>query len=407
MNTRSISKTFLAALVAVSSFTACLDSDEVGAEKDPLAGDTTAFYAFANAAGAFPSQTTYIQAKRGLDFTAMDNQEAVELSGQAALHRYGRDLFAARFGDPATLIKYSVDSSGDIEEKGRLVVPGARTYSVVHFVSSTEAYATFVSGASNVMRFNPTTMEKTGEVDMSGMFRRGAGDSLNYTIYYLADLARDGKLFLSVHYEKRFVAAYDSVFVAIIDLASGKLEKVISDGRTNGLFGNGHLVATFIMDEAGDIYAQAKTFDSTVSAGKVDQPSGILRIRKGETRFDPAYFFDLKSATGKDCYGLNYFGNGVALTTRIEDPTDPWEFNGANFKVWRIDLAQRKSLGEVEGLPKINGSSNSLMSSFDGKTIFINASADDEQAIYAYDPATGKAQRKFTMVGTLNGFYKL
>jgi hypothetical protein len=407
MNIRDLTKTLLAALTAASSFTACLDSDDAGAEKDPPPGDTTAFYAFANSAGAFPSQTTYIQVRRGLDFTALDNKDAIELSGSAALHRHGRDLYATRFGDPATMIKYSVDSAGDIEEKGRLVVPGARTYSVVCFVSATEAYATFVSGASNVMRFNPATMEKTGEVDMSGIFRRGAKDSLDYTIYYLGALARDGKLFLSVHYDKGFVAAYDSAFVAVIDLASGKFEKLLSDGRTNGIFGNGHLVNTFAIDESGDIYVQSKPFDSTISAGKVAQPSGILRIRKGETGFDPDYFFDLKAATGNDCYGVNHFGGGVALTSRIEDPTDPWEFNGANYKVWRIDLARRESLGEVEGIPKINGSSNSIMCSFDGKTILINAAADDEHAIYSHDPATGKTGRKFTMVGRLGGIYKL
>jgi hypothetical protein len=152
---------------------------------------------------------------------------------------------------------------------------------------------------------------------------------------------------------------------------------------------------------------QAKPFDSTVSAGKVDQPSGILRIRKGETRFDPDYFFDLREATGKDCYGVNYFGNGVALTARMEDPSDPWEFNGANFKIWRIDLARKKSLGEVAGLPKINGSANSIMRSFDGESIFLNVAGDDENAVYAYDPSAGKVEKKFTMVGQLNGFERL
>jgi hypothetical protein len=407
MNTYRFLKPLLAALGAATLFTACLEDADEDSRTDPPAGDTAALYVFANTAGAWPSQTTYIQARRGLDFTSMDNQEAVELSGSASLRHYGRDIYLTRFGDPATMTKYSVDSSGEISEEGKLVIPGARTYSTVTFVSATEAYATFVSGASNVVRFNPTTMEKTGEVDMSGMFRRGPGDSLDYTLYYLGTLVRDGKLFLSVHYEKKFVAAYDSAFVAVIDLASGEFEKLLSDGRTNGIFGSGELIETMVMDEAGDIYVQARPFDSTISAGKVDQPSAILRIRKGETRFDPDYFFDLREAAGQDCYGLNYFSDGVALTTRIEDPSDPWEFNGANFKIWRIDLAGKKSLGEVEGLPKINGSANSIMRSFDGKTIYLNVAGDDENAVYTYDPATGKTEKKFTTVGQLNGFERL
>jgi hypothetical protein len=333
----------------------------------------------------------------------LDNQTAIELPGNAVLRAHDGALFATRFGDPATMVRYTLDSSGELEEAGRLSVPGARTFSTVAFAGPTEAYATLVSGASHVMKFNPATMEKTGEVDMSGAFRKGEGDSAFYRTYYLGSLIRDGKLFLSVHYEKSFVAVFDSAFVAVIDLASGKLEKVISDGRTNGIFGNGELVKTLDMDGSGDIYVQAKAFDTTVMAGKVSQPSGILRIRKGEERFDPDYFLDLREAAGADCYGLHLVWNGEALTARIEDPSDPWEMNGPNFRVWRIDLAERKSLGALDGLPKVKGSSNTWMRSFDGKSVLIHAAAQDGNALYAYDPSSGKVERKFAMAGMLTG----
>ncbi|MEJ7658789.1 MAG: DUF4374 domain-containing protein [Hymenobacter sp.] len=79
-------------------------------------------------------------------------------------------------------------------------------------------------------------------------------------------------------------------------------------------------------------------------------PSGVLRIKAGETRFDPNYFLNLKAATGKECKSL-YLFNGLAFTTRIEDPTDAYEFNGPNYRYYKLDLNAKTSGGVLPGLP--------------------------------------------------------
>ncbi len=48
--------------------------------------------------------------------------------------------------------------------------PALKTYSTVEFVSPTEAYASVAGGLAKVIKFNPTTMERTGEIDLSPSF---------------------------------------------------------------------------------------------------------------------------------------------------------------------------------------------------------------------------------------------
>ncbi len=372
--------------------TACTKSDE----QTPATNNVTVNYAISNVGGAYPSQTTYVQGLTDLNITTLDNKKATELSSFASQWSYSGAVYLSAFGAPATLTKYTFDAAGKAVVAGKLVVAGANTFSSVEFVSNTEAYASVGGGLARVIKFNPSSLQTTGEINLTSALKTGAAST-----YYLGMKARDGKLFLGVQYfDSKFNPLDDVAHVIVIDLATAKVDKVINDNRTSNIFLAGSSVSGFALDAAGDLYIQGQ--------GSGNAPSGILRIKKGSTDFDASYFLNLKSATGKDCSGL-YILNGQAFTTQIQDPTDAYEFNGPNYRYYKVDLAGQRSLGDLSStLPNIFGSSTSIMRAFDNQNITFVVSGKSENAIYTYNVATGAVAKKISLSsGTCTGLDKI
>ena len=372
--------------------TSCSSSDEPSPSNIPV----TVNYALSNVGGAYPNQTTYVQGLTDLSATTLDNSKATESASFASQWAYGGAVYLSAFGAPATLTKYTFDANGKAVAAGKLLVPGANTFSSIEFVSATEAYASVGGGLARVIKFNPSALQTSGEIDLTSILKKNAAST-----YYLGMKARDGKLFLGVQYfDSNFNPLDDVAHVAVIDLATSKVEKLINDSRTSNIFLAGSSVSGFAIDPAGDLYIQGQ--------GSGSAPSGILRIKKGETNFDASYFFDLKSATGKDCSGL-YILNGLAFTTQIQDPTDAYESNGPNFRYYKIDLSAKRSLGDLSAsLPNIYGSSTSIMRAFDNSTITFVVSGKTENAIYNYSVTGGSVNKKTTLTsGTCTGLDKI
>jgi len=363
----------------------------------PLAADSTVInYAITNVGGAYPSQTSYVQGLTDLNINNLDNSKATELSSFSSQWSYKGAVYLSTSGAPATLAKYTFDRTGKAVLAGKLVVPGSNTFSTIEFVSDTVAYGSVGGGLAELVKFNPTALQITGQIDLSPLTKPNSA-----FIYYLGMKARDGKLFMGVQYfDASFNFLADSAFVAVIDLASNKVTSLLSDGRTSNIFLAGSSVSGFALDASGDLYIQGQ--------GSGNAPSGILRIKKGSTTFDTGYFLNLKTATGKDCSGL-YILNGLAFTTQLQDASDAYESNGPEYRYYKLDLAGTKSLGELSTtLPNIYGSSSSIMRSFDGQNILFVVSSKSENSIYSYAAGTGVVTKKITMTsGVCTGLDKI
>ncbi len=360
-------------------------------------GNVTVNYAISNVGGAYPSQTTYVQGVTDLNLTTLNNSKAAELPSFASQWSYKGAVYLTSFGAPATMTKYAFDATGKAVVAGKLVVPGANTFSSVEFVSETEAYASVGGGLARVIKFNPTALQTTGEIDLTSKVVKAAAKST----YYLGMKARDGKLFLGVQYfDASFNPLDNNAYIAVIDLATAKVDKLISDSRTSNIFLAGSSVSGFALDASGDLYIQGQ--------GSGNTPSGILRIKKGATDFDASYFFNLKAATGKDCSSL-YILNGQAFTTQLQDANDAYEFNGPQFRYYKVDLAAKTSLGQLStSLPNIYGSSTSIMRAFDAQNITFVVSSTSENSIYNYNVATGAVTKKVALAsGVCTGLDKI
>ncbi len=359
-------------------------------------------YSIATISGAWPNRTTYLQGVEKLDFLTIGNDKANELTGASSIVSEGKDVYATPFGAPAKLIKYNFDKQGELQEDNRIIVPGSNTFSTIHFKSETVAYATVAGGVSKLIVFNPSTMRIVDEVSLTEITNKYPEATRTY---YQDMIERDNKLFMTVYYENNFAPITDYAYVAVIDLATNEVEKVIEDQRAGMLFGGPSANTGMIQTANGDIYVQAKgTLDNNGNA-----PSGILRIKSGTTAFDADYFFNLNTATGNICYGI-YQANGKIFTTKVEDETDFWEYkNGTpQFKYFEINLEAKTSLGAVPGLPTTYGTRNMSITSLNDQEITMTIATNDENTLYKFNTNTSTPNKVFTSTGGyISGFKSL
>lgn len=357
---------------------------------DPPATPIEDGYFLSTSAGAFPDITTYVQHAEDLDFAKLTIDDAAELTGSASTVAYGNAAYATPFGAPAALVKYVVDTDGDVSEEQRIVVPGANVFSTIYFASDTEAYATVSGGISKLIVFDPSTMRITDEVDLRTITRRIPEATRTY---YLDMVERDGKLFVGVHYENNFQPVNDSAYVAVIDIADRTVEDILVDGRTGMVFGGQAPNTGMVVGDDGAIYVAA--------LGTANVPSGVLRINAGEAAFDPDYFFDLNEAAGNISWGLYRTSDGRAFTATVQDETDLFEFRTGlpQFKYVGIDLEAQTSSGPVPDLPTTYGNRRMIIRELDDDRLLFTIATNDENAAYAYDPAADASGVLFASEG--------
>lgn len=366
-------------------------------------------YALTVTGGTYPNQTTYLFGTNSFPTDSVGTSNAAELASSGTMHKYGQNLYVSTFGAPATLRKYTFDANGKPQAQGSFSVLGLKTFGTVDFISETEAYAASngYGGVPKLVKFNPTNMQITSTIDLSSLHKAASvgGD------YYLGMVHTDNNLFMGITYTNASGdPLYDSVYVAVIDKASGTVTKLIADGHCsemwNGGSESGFEVNSLIKDEVGDIYV--------VGYANHSKPSGVLRIKSGTTVFDAGYFFNLSMATGNPCLGLFHFSNGLTFTLCYSNPVAyPFDLDASYSSVatasyFKVDLANKTSSGNISAtLPKIYGNA-AFMTQWATDKIYFNVAAANTNAIYSYQVSNGAVAKEFKVAaGQVNGFTKL
>jgi hypothetical protein len=245
--------------------------------------------------------------------------------------------------------------------------------------------------AGKVLIFNPQTMTPTGQIDLTtlGIARNPANPSDRNPEPVLLAI-RGGKLFVTLHQLVTGFASADGADIAIFDLATDQFEKVARDSRTAacGAFG---YYQSFFVDEQNDLYVYC-----IASYGFVPgQKGGILRIRSGQTEFDPSYFLNLSDATvdvpgGRLGFAAlpAYAGGhlyGIAEVPALAS-NPPSYARDRNFQAVRINLSTRQIT--VLPLPPGNGIGTGVAIR-DGLVVFGLSTATGV-GLYTYNPANGQ-----------------
>lgn len=326
------------------------------------------------------SQTSgFLNMTDGSISQTVTNDNGIEVNPANGI--FSHDGFVYITGSRAdnSIAKYSAnaDNSFKLEKKITVVESGMSIPTSFIFVDDTKAYV-LLAGVGELLVMNLTDFSISKRIDLSdyGMdenlkLHKDGGSDANPEPS--GGVIRDGKLFLGLGQINSFntaaggFACRGKASVLIIDVASDAIEKHITDDRTCG---TGALVpgGDITLAENGDLY-----INNTASFGFIPgKKPGFLRIKNGETEFDPTYFFvlgdldlsadfpDLDPALAKTSYSyLDQYKGGklyvnIAISGLGSNPPD--YVNDRNFQPYELDLANKTAI-KLNMLPTAGWSS--------------------------------------------------
>lgn len=272
---------YLLALGALS-FLSCSDDDSTPNTEE---GKATIILATDMSAS---TSNSYIVPIKDLSVGTVSLKNAKEVYAGAYLERYKESIFYIPGISDATIKKYTRSEDGRLNEEGSLTLSSNSQSGVCNllFLSDTKAYATLMV-ESKIVIFNPSTMQKTGEINLIKPEWNVNGST---TPTPMGMIYRDGYVYVGCPYFTSMPVSSNGAHIIIIDANNDAPVKMISDerGSTASGFNQG-----LFLDEKGDIYVTCWASYGYVSG----QKSGFLRIKKGESEFDADYFFNLSEAT--------------------------------------------------------------------------------------------------------------
>lgn len=204
-----------------------------------------------------------------------------------------------------------------------------------------------------------------------------------YWITSTSFMIRDGKVFSGFFYDMG--VEIDTAMVLVADYPSLANQKIVKDARLDRVSGAWYAGSSSFMDENGDIYFT--TYDK-----ENGDSYGLLRIKKGETEFDPSYAFNLEGYDTKESgYDHHaYLKNGLAY-----------------IKNYIVDVRNQKVVADLNsfGLGKEQPSLSPLVE--DGKLYVILKTEDDRWFIGCYDPDTNTLTRGLEVDGGVTNVFRI
>lgn len=287
------------------------------------------------------------------------------------------------------LVKYR-RSQGVLQRVGSMSLPANNNANNLIKLSQTKAYLS-LAGLGKIYIFNPETMKKTGEIDLTALGIKDSNPDIGIMI------ARDGYVFAGL---SQMVggwtgpADYKQADVAVIDAKTDQLVKMISE-TTSGFSQASRPVdaKSMFLDERGDIYVSCVGNFGMVAGHK----AGILRIKKGETEFDPTYHWAITGTAiqgepqaagfpASICYVSGGKAYGYADIYAYYKPGETGYTSLSNRAVI-YDLYQQ-TMTRIDGLELSNGYSIMVSKYRDG--LLIANASKSSKGVYYLDPKTGK-----------------
>ena len=396
-------KTLLYALSVLFIFSACDEDDN---SPQLSRGDIVISTTIPNPDGMTGS--SYLQLTESFSKKTLDNSKAEQIPYSAGVTKFDDDIFVMPGFTSNPIKKFGRNENKELVQTGSLTVPAGSLPFLMLKASSDKIYLPFWSGGK-IWIFNPITMEKTGEIDVSSYGRDDGNPDPS------AMVIRDGKLYVGL-----FQAIggfypdpkYPFADVLIIDIATDAVDKMITTETIPGLDTTGLSTPTrpidnntIFVDENNDIYV--------VCIGGFGQTpghkTGIVKIKSGETDFDPSYKFVVADSTvigetNKIGYIANamYMGNGKLYASAnfpaYYDSENPSEYFDRTVSPVVIDI-YNKTITKLPFTKKSNAFAT--LSEYNGKLIY-GMITDTDQGFYTYDITSGIASS--SPVITTTGF---
>ncbi len=339
----------------------------------------------------------------------------IEQTGWRFFYPVGETLFSSGFSVDNQMAGYGDDGAGRITLKGEFIFENA-----LEMFGKSDDEQTLL--AMEIPR-SGFANRRLHFVDVNTVFVRkiigtrifeSTADSL--VAWPTALQVRDDKLFIPFHVLDAggfFTTPQpDTAYIAIYSYPEmgTEPEKIIKDARTGNIGVNGFTTGLIEADN-GDLYsfscgAEMAGFNPTST-----KPSGILRIPRGETDFDPSYFFNVEAATsGGKLIWFDYVGGNKAIARiLVDDSGGIWSAFGRdvfNQQLVIIDLVDQ-TITEVANVPLHAKRYSSPVLVEDGK-VYVSIETATEAHVYQVDIDNATAVQGARILGkTIKGFYRL
>lgn len=353
---------------------------------------------------------------------------------------YKNTFFSQAVDGTTGITKLAVDANGKIVVKG--TIPTAAYAGGVRIINETLGVYSEISSSGKLFTFNPSTMEKTGEIDMTGAKIFSVNDENLY--YNLVYRESDNRLFAPLYTSNSKTSQYydaSSIYVEVINMTTKKREKTIEFPNAMDPHQRGNL--NQLIDETGNIYFLTQGsygLDGKVgpTAPAASKPQ-IIKIPAGTTEFDPNYRFNPVTALGfpnlviQIAVGGIYDKNGIAYACLTAGEYAPrvteligkyvagkitsaeiaelyqLVIYGSNYKWAKLDL-NAKTATVIPGMPFTAGFSYPNSYKYDNKLYFQTLNDTDKiNGFYEFNPADGSAKSLFNITagGVAVGLVKL
>lgn len=326
------------------------------------------------------------------------------------IRQVGKYLYhMSNFAGEAGVHKVSVSDAGEINEEGFIAVGFAISGNGQHVVvdDNTGFYFDGDRGLLKLQKFNPSTMQRTGEIDLTAQLSNSKYEYVS--VGQNIQMVKEGKLYANVHYGnntfKGFLDAQDSlVKFAVIDIATGAFEKLITynAGSPQQIGWLGDNVMWDLGDD-GHLYFNC--------LGKVAGGAGkILRIKAGETEIDQTWKLEIDDYI-KDGFFVEVLAKGGKIYTRIPTEAMKADFSNIGGEVWKgvaIDINSKVST-PISGAPIGNFNGNGYgFQEIDGKLYLrVVRTSENINGYYLLDGLTATQAFNITEGGEAGGLVKL
>ena len=295
-------------LCGMFAFTSCSDDDDDNNSNTPEVKDGKAKMMLAIDMAPTASMG-YIVPVKDENVTDVTFTDAHEQKSNPYIHVYKDWVFAIGGTADGNVTKYIRNNDGTLTKAGQLQIDRmAPMCANMLVMNDTKAYAT-APVENKIVIFNPTTMERTGEIDLIDA-KWGVDGSTTPNPVGL--FIRDNILYVGLCQFDNMPVCKMGAYVLLVDTKTDKPIKMISDMRLSSATIIG--VSGMFVDEKNDLYVPCWGSYGYVPGHN----SGLLRIKNGETEFDKSYCFNFTDREYPDVKGnkiqyvlsSHYAGNG-------------------------------------------------------------------------------------------------
>ncbi|MFW6289482.1 MAG: DUF4374 domain-containing protein [Mariniphaga sp.] len=397
-------------LTATLGFFACQDDTDDIEPNEPSAGITMALKTTGGA------ETEFIVTKEDVMSGEISAEgTGIEQTGWRFYYPVGNTLFASGYSEDNQCAGYVRNNEGNIELKGQFIFENAlemfgHSDDNEMLLAMEIPRAGFANRRLHFIDVNTVFVNKI----VGTKIYESVTDSL--TAWPTALQVRGDKLFIPFH--KLDARGWfttprpDTAFVAVYSWpdVGAEPEKIIADPRTSNIGVNGATTG-LIEAENGDLYSFSSGAEMAGFMPKSSKPSGILRIKAGQTDFDESYFFNISEATdGGNIFWFDYVGNNKAIARILtHDEGGAWAAFGRdvfNQKLVILDLTEQ-TITDVANVPLHAKRYSSPVMVNDGK-VLVSIETDSDAFVYEVDVENATAVKGVKINGkTIKGFFNL